>query len=102
MNQFKLLIVLNLRIYWYYNNIILFIFYVANLSSDVVKCLPANINTGVYYGWAQVDKSQVYQMVMSIGWNPFYQNIEKSMVSYKCKAIHDAYIIYSLCNNIQR
>lgn len=65
----------------------LIIFFIANLSSEVVKRLPENISTGVYYGWAQVDKSPVYQMVMSIGWNPFYKNIEKSMVSYKCKLL---------------
>ncbi|XP_022166944.1 putative riboflavin kinase [Myzus persicae] len=51
----------------------------ANFSRDVIKDLPENISTGVYFGWAQVDKSPVYMMVMSIGWNPFYQNVEKSM-----------------------
>ncbi|XP_015363817.1 PREDICTED: putative riboflavin kinase isoform X2 [Diuraphis noxia] len=51
----------------------------ANFSRDVIKDLPENINTGVYFGWAQVDHSPVYMMVMSIGWNPFYQNVEKSM-----------------------
>ncbi|XP_025198324.1 riboflavin kinase [Melanaphis sacchari] len=51
----------------------------ANFSRDVIKDLPKNISTGVYYGWAQVEKSPVYMMVMSIGWNPFYKNTEKSM-----------------------
>ncbi|XP_026819659.1 putative riboflavin kinase [Rhopalosiphum maidis] len=51
----------------------------ANFSRDVIQELPKNISTGVYYGWAQVEKSPVYMMVMSIGWNPFYNNIEKSM-----------------------
>lgn len=46
----------------------------------MIKVLPENFNTGVYYGWAQVDQSPVYMMVMSVGWNPFYKNIEKSMV----------------------
>lgn len=55
--------------------------FAANLSRDVVNALPQNFSTGVYYGWAQVEKLPVEMMVMSIGWNPFYQNIEKSMVS---------------------
>lgn len=47
----------------------------------MIKKLPNNIKTGVYYGWAQINKSPIYKMVMSVGWNPFYKNIEKSMVS---------------------
>ncbi|XP_025418138.1 putative riboflavin kinase [Sipha flava] len=51
----------------------------ANFSSDVIKNLPENVGTGVYFGWAQVENSEIYMMVMSIGWNPFYNNTEKSM-----------------------
>lgn len=47
---------------------------------DVIKLLPADIGTGVYFGWANVDNGDVHKMVMSIGWNPFYNNTEKSMV----------------------
>jgi hypothetical protein len=43
--------------------------------------LPAEISTGVYYGWASIDNGEVHKMVMSIGWNPFYDNKLKSMVS---------------------
>lgn len=43
--------------------------------------MPEAIQPGVYYGWANVDNGPVYKMVMSIGWNPFYENREKSMVS---------------------
>jgi len=57
--------------------------FIANFNRDVIKVLPENFNTGVYYGWAQVDQSPVYMMVMSVGWNPFYKNIEKSMVRFK-------------------
>ena len=31
--------------------------------------------SGIYLGWASVgDSPEVYMMVMSIGWNPFYNN----------------------------
>lgn len=36
---------------------------------------------GVYYGWAQVDSNMVYKMVANIGWCPFYENKEMSVVS---------------------
>ena len=36
--------------------------------------------TGIYCGWASVGTSpQVYQMVMSVGWNPFYKNEKKTV-----------------------
>lgn len=44
--------------------------------------LPKNLETGIYYGWASVDNGMVHKMVMSIGWNPYYENDHKSMVSY--------------------
>ena len=42
--------------------------------------LPDTIPSGIYYGWAMVDEGPVYKMVMSIGWNPVYQNEKRSMV----------------------
>lgn len=50
-----------------------------------------DIESGVYYGWAGVDvddtgqrlgggKGGVWEMVMSIGWNPFYKNEVRSVV----------------------
>lgn len=42
--------------------------------------LPGDFTCGVYYGWASVDRGPVYKMVMSIGWNPQYENEKKSMV----------------------
>jgi len=38
----------------------------------------------VYYGWAGLDftgEEKIYPMVMSIGWNPFYKNTVRSVVS---------------------
>lgn len=52
----------------------------ANYSNEVVETLPNDMETGIYYGFASVDGGPVYKMVMSIGWNPFYKNVKKSMV----------------------
>ncbi|XP_008555935.1 riboflavin kinase [Microplitis demolitor] len=50
----------------------------ANFPEEVVAQLPEGFNTGIYYGWAALE-GKIYKMVMSIGWNPFYQNEKKSM-----------------------
>ena len=54
----------------------------ANFPNSVVDNLPADISTGIYYGWACVGNGDLYKMVMSIGWNPYYKNVKKSMVDY--------------------
>lgn len=54
----------------------------ANFPDEVVNDLPEEINTGVYYGWAKVDNGAVHKMVMSIGWNPYFRNIKKSMETH--------------------
>nr|CAH7719281.1 unnamed protein product [Callosobruchus chinensis] len=54
----------------------------ANFSEEIVNNLPQEISTGVYYGFANVNKGPVYKMVMSIGWNPFYKNKKKSMETH--------------------
>ena len=46
----------------------------------MVEQLPAWLQTGVYWGVACVDSGPVHGMVMSIGWNPHFQNTKKSMV----------------------
>ncbi|KAH8336467.1 putative riboflavin kinase [Drosophila kikkawai] len=58
----------------------------ANFPLDVVKSLPETLPTGAYYGWANVDNGPVYKMVLSIGWNPFYNNKEKSVETHM---LHD-------------
>lgn len=54
----------------------------ANFPESVVDSLPADISTGIYYGWARVDNGDIHKMVMSIGWNPYYQNTKKSMETH--------------------
>ncbi|XP_016987137.1 putative riboflavin kinase [Drosophila rhopaloa] len=54
----------------------------ANFPLEVVKSLPESLPTGAYYGWANVDNGPVYKMVLSIGWNPYYSNKEKSVETH--------------------
>ena len=54
----------------------------ANFAEEVVDCLPAELKTGIYCGFAQVDSGPVHKMVMSIGWNPFYNNEKKAMETH--------------------
>ncbi|XP_065885116.1 putative riboflavin kinase [Dysidea avara] len=54
----------------------------ANYPEDVVSTLPDAIQSGIFYGWAMVDQGPVYKMVMSIGWNPVYQNKKRSMETH--------------------
>lgn len=53
--------------------------FLANFPEEVVEALPAEFDTGIYYGWSSLD-NKIYKMVMSIGWNPFFKNDKKSMV----------------------
>ena len=54
----------------------------ANFPDDVVENLPPEFKQGVYYGWAQVDSGPVYKMVMSIGNNPHFNNINRTMETH--------------------
>ncbi|CAO3656267.1 unnamed protein product [Mucor hiemalis] len=52
----------------------------ANLSDEAINALASGLETGVYYGWTQIGElgSQVYPMVMSLGWNPYFKNEKRS------------------------
>ena len=54
----------------------------ANFAEDVVNNLPDTLETGIYYGWSRVDNGEIYKMVMSVGWNPYYKNEKKSMETH--------------------
>ena len=49
--------------------------------------------TGIYCGWARIGSSDaVYQMVMSIGYNPFYNNTQKTAEAWLLHTFqHDFY-----------
>ncbi|CAH8534619.1 unnamed protein product [Schistosoma turkestanicum] len=51
----------------------------ANLEESVVDEIPDSIENGIYFGWAKLNNTPVYKMVMSIGWNPYFKNIKRSM-----------------------
>ena len=53
---------------------------VANFPDEVVEDLPKEFKSGIYYGWATVDDGPIHKMVMSVGWNPHFQNTKRSMV----------------------
>lgn len=55
--------------------------FVANLSTEGFSNLLSEYPSGVYFGWAGVSKQGIYKMVMSIGWNPYFNNPEKTIVS---------------------
>lgn len=56
---------------------------VANMNEEALEKMFNDFTTGVYYGWAQVGEKDttVYPMVMSLGWNPYYNNEKRSAVS---------------------
>ncbi|GAA57404.1 riboflavin kinase [Clonorchis sinensis] len=54
---------------------------VANLDASVVARLPNTIANGIYFGWARVEGYPVCKTVVSIGWNPFFRNTTRSVVS---------------------
>ena len=54
----------------------------ANFDESVIENLPQELVGGIYSGFAQVDNGPVYDMVMSIGWNPFYNNEKRAMETH--------------------
>ncbi|CAL1372681.1 unnamed protein product [Linum trigynum] len=51
----------------------------ANLSTEGYSDLLSQHPSGVYFGWAGLSTRGVYKMAMSIGWNPYFNNTEKTI-----------------------
>lgn len=51
------------------------------MPESVVNSLPPPMTTGIYYGLSNVDGGEIFKTVLSIGWNPYYKNTKKSLVS---------------------
>lgn len=53
------------------------------MNEEALEEMFTEFTTGVYYGWSQVGETDktVYPMVMSLGWNPYYNNEKRSAVS---------------------
>ena len=69
----------------------------ANFPEDVVESLPSELKSGVYLGWASVDQGPIYKMVMSIGWNPQFQNEKRSMVNDDNTIYHNLLELQDSC-----
>ena len=54
----------------------------ANFSEEVIEKLPQELVGGIYFGFAKVDDGPVQDMVMSVGWNPFYNNEKRAMETH--------------------
>ncbi|CAM8890674.1 unnamed protein product [Rhodiola kirilowii] len=51
----------------------------ANLATESFSDILVEYPSGVYFGWAGLSNRGVYKMVMSIGWNPYFNNTEKTI-----------------------
>ncbi|KAL4190650.1 hypothetical protein AMTRI_Chr07g76770 [Amborella trichopoda] len=51
----------------------------ANLSPESFSSILSQVACGVYFGWAGLSTRGIYKMVMSIGWNPYFDNSEKTI-----------------------
>lgn len=51
----------------------------ANISAKDYSMELSEHPSGVYFGWAKLSTRGVYKMVMSIGWNPYFNNTEKTI-----------------------
>lgn len=54
----------------------------ANFDQRVIEKLPSELDCGIYFGLANVNNGPTYKAVLSIGWNPYYQNDKKSVETH--------------------
>lgn len=62
----------------------------ANLCMDELGATGENLDTGIYYGWSML-KGKSYPAVISVGWNPFYQNSKKTVEAHLLQKMEDFY-----------
>ncbi|KAG6547509.1 hypothetical protein Mapa_010957 [Marchantia paleacea] len=51
----------------------------ANLPTATFSSQLAEHVCGIYLGWAGLANRGIYKMVMSVGWNPYFDNAEKTV-----------------------
>jgi riboflavin kinase / FMN hydrolase len=62
----------------------------ANLDVESLCAEIHSAPTGVYFGWASVGTSpDVYKFVMSMGFNPYYQNTKKTVEPHLLHSFDD-------------
>ena len=49
-----------------------------------------SLKTGIYYGNALL-RGKVYNTVVSVGWNPFYKNVKKTVEAHLIAQLDDFY-----------
>ncbi|KAL5579316.1 hypothetical protein UlMin_011758 [Ulmus minor] len=61
----------------------------SNLSTEGYSTLLSEHPAGVYFGWVGLSTQGVFKMVMSIGWNPYFNNTEKTMEPWLLHDFHE-------------
>mmetsp|Transcript_87679 Transcript_87679/g.179116 ORF Transcript_87679/g.179116 Transcript_87679/m.179116 type:complete len:204 (+) Transcript_87679:108-719(+) len=54
----------------------------ANLAAEALEGQLTDAHDGVYFGWACVNQRPVYKTVLSIGWNPYFKNTQRTVEPY--------------------
>ncbi|XP_022927266.1 bifunctional riboflavin kinase/FMN phosphatase isoform X1 [Cucurbita moschata] len=61
----------------------------ANLSTEGYSDVLLEHPSGVYFGWAGLSTRGIFKMVASIGWNPFFDNAEKTIEPWLLHKFHE-------------
>lgn len=61
----------------------------ANLSTESCSSVLSEYPSGVYFGWAHLSTWGTYKMVMSVGWNPYFDNTEKTIEPWLLHDFHE-------------
>ncbi|KAJ4823829.1 hypothetical protein Tsubulata_035535 [Turnera subulata] len=69
----------------------------ANLSTEGYSELLSLHPSGVYFGWAGLPSRGTYKMVMSIGWNPYFDNKEKTIEPWLLHEFDEDFYGEELC-----
>mmetsp|Transcript_10863 Transcript_10863/g.11282 ORF Transcript_10863/g.11282 Transcript_10863/m.11282 type:complete len:176 (+) Transcript_10863:63-590(+) len=62
----------------------------ANLDMEQLGEIGTSLETGIYYGWAKLNENY-YETVVSVGWNPFYNNTVKTIEAHLLHSLSDFY-----------
>jgi riboflavin kinase len=62
----------------------------ANLNMEKLGEAGQSLNTGIYYGYAEL-RGNSYSAVVSIGWNPYYKNERKTVEAHLLVGLDDFY-----------
>ncbi len=62
----------------------------ANLNMDELGSEGHGLETGIYYGWAELPSGK-YPTVVSVGWNPFFKNEKKTIEAHLLQSMEDFY-----------